>query len=469
MFFLLFSAEILPFDYGMNGVILTENESLQKLNMFDFSYNPSWLYYAGKPDYIQFLFSSNNSWGNIKRRFDPEGKHITNFGFSGISHLDEKSTFYGESSYLFDYRSNQNKSLKYDTYSGEAFFMSDSTAGNILYHGPNIGFVYSREIVPGFIGGLELDYVILDGLKSNYSQAQSLIRKISGKLGLVYSFSSRLAVGSTIGFGDTQESIDVRGNELYSADVYNFRGDTYSVLSRGNDINQKIKRKGLSFGSQLYFKPSEKLEFILNGEYSEYHLTNLTSNIETEDGYASFDSYLASLALNHYCSKNIALTAGMNYLYSQSWSKHSILDLLLWKWHTGKLNYFLNLSYKSNNSKFLIDIDYSADYITADSSKLIDKKFNKINTLNHFIMIGASYKLFNNFWIYSKTGLNKINIDPITGDKNFLAGVFNIGAGLYLTQKIYALVNLGYLSESNSNNSHFKKDFNSVLVFQISK
>lgn len=442
-----------------------ESDSLYKLSINNFKENPAWLTNLWRYDYIQFSTSTINSWGDYKRRFDAEGNHVNNIGFSGQTKLDEKSVFYGESSYIFDFRSNQNRSLRYTTYTGEAFFFTDTTKGNFLYHGPNIGFAYCFQVLPKLDLGLKLNYNLLDGIKSNYSQAQTVIRNIVFKGGLSFSPLSSFTVGTTLDYFDSQESIEAKGNASYIVDIFNYRGDLHSILNRGNNLKQVVKEKGTSVGLQILFEPSSVMQVGLKGQYTNFNLQDILTDLKNEDVYSDFNIYNAEFESNYLISSDFCLRNNINFIYSQSWSQHSSGNFLIWKWYTNSLIYNVGLTYNLKEPNILLNLDYKINYFTADSQKYIDNRFINLNTNNHYFSFGAEHEISSHLLIHSIVDIGRLNIDPLLGGKDVSVLSFNIGTGITVTKSILALLDLYYIDRKEKNNILNKENFN--LFFKI--
>lgn len=460
------------FSFGKNIVFnetLCYNDTTKSFRIFHFDENPACLLHLWQSDYFQFSSSSSNSWGNYKRRFDAEGNHVNNIGFSGQTKLDQKSVFSGESSYIFDWRSNQNRSLKYETYTGEAFFITDTTKGNFLYHGPNIGFSYCYQIIPKLSLGLNVNYNLLDGIKNNYSQAQSVIRNIYLKSGLIYYFKPSFAVGATFDYFDAQESIEAKGNGPYVVDIHNFRGDEHSVLNRGLYLFQKVHKIGSSFGAQIIFVPLKNIEVNFKGKYTNFDFKNLISESKIEDVHSNFNLYDGEFEVIYSFLSNFCLRNNFNYIYSQSWSKHPAGDFLLWKWNTKTLNNNIGLTYKFIQQDILLNMNYGINYFSPDSQKFIDNRFSNFNTVNKFYSAGFEYTMHKNLDIYANFKFEKINIDPIIGGKNLILTGYNVGSSFALNETMKVFLDLYYDEIENRNNVSLRKNFDVLIKIQVFK
>lgn len=154
---------------GLGYSIIDEDNSLTP---FDFGDNPAWLMNDQKHDWLKIVPSTQNSWGDYKRAYDPERKSLSGILFRGVKVLED-GVFLGQTTYEYDYRKEVSRSLKYNTYNGEAFYMNDSTTGNFRYHGPSMKFSYSFEPADNLFAGASASYKILNGLKNTYSRAEN--------------------------------------------------------------------------------------------------------------------------------------------------------------------------------------------------------------------------------------------------------------------------------------------------------
>jgi len=392
---------------AMGGLTYSIKDKDYSINAYDLAANPAWLINDEINDYLEITPSISSKWGDYRRKYDPEKSNFYGLLFEGVKVLDSTGTFLGQTTYEYDYRSNVYRSLKYNTYNGEAFFMNDTTVGNFRYNGPSMRFMYSFKPINDFFVGATAKYKILDGLKSIYSRAQTLYRSIAGDVGLAYNISPAFTAGIKFAFNDEQEKIEAASEDLLDVEIYNFKGETFSVRNRSGSVNQKIHNLSKSISAQLFIKPSNNTEAALLGNVerrSEEILIPYTSSAtnerfqEYEDGYASFNVYDFKIIIRHNFSEEFMLSGKASYNENNSWSKNSPIDLLLWKWNVKDINAGVGSSYYIAND-FLLGAEYELSFIKIDSAKYADSRYNVIKATTHAAKIGTEYMIFENTFL----------------------------------------------------------------------
>ncbi|MCX6149806.1 MAG: hypothetical protein NTX22_04710 [Ignavibacteriales bacterium] len=445
---------------SMGGMILAIDDIDNSLNLYDYGNNPSWLIQDEKTDKLKFITNIDNNWGNYKRNLDPLGIHNQKLTASGIKQLSSNETFLGTASYSVERKSDLPNTLKYDTYSGEAFFMTDSATGNFIYDGPSIGFIYNRQLNDNFFAGAEMNYKILNGLKKKYSHAKTLLRILDGKFGLSYQFSNDFIFGMHIGFYDSQESIESKSEELTYLEILNYRGEKYFIIERGSTVDQKLRKKGLLLGLQVSYSPIKDLAFALklnNDQIGTRILIPQENLINYEEGYADFNNANFEFATRYGVTKNYKIGTMFKFFQSKSWSKNSGENLLLWKWKVNGYNAGIGISYQTDDKKFLFGTEYNYGKTEADSAKYIDNVYRKLSSEVHSIKLGCEVKVISNLFL--RIGYNYIfnSWDLRSGGKNLNENVFSGGFGFLFTNFTIE-VNASYGSKLAVNQSEFKRN-----------
>ena len=418
---------------SMGGIDKAVKDTDLSLNLYDFGNNPAWLYQDEKQDWLKITPSFSGQNGKYRRYYDAQENNLYELNLTELKTLGKSGTFIGYTSYDYEERINVNRSLKYNTYAGEAFFFTDTTEGNVRYNGPKVGFVYSFELLHNLFIGANISYRILNGLKKIYSQAETLYRLVEGNLGIAYKFNENIVFGITSNLSDSQESIVAVSEQGTEIEVYNYRGETYSIKGRSTTVQQKVKKNGYGIGSQLYYVPSSKLELALKGNYSVSGTKILFPKgylINVEDGFADFRNYDFNMKLKYFATKDLMFGVTAKYVNNNSWSKISGRDLLLWKWDLDESTFGAGVSYYFENNKLLIGLDYENNLVSADSNKYIDNRYDKLSSGNHLLKIGAEYEFLKNIFLRAgyNTGFEKIDI--ITGGNDVASHVVTLGCGI---------------------------------------
>jgi opacity protein-like surface antigen len=423
---------------SMGGMRYIVADKYVTLNPFDFGGNPAWIYKDDMDSWLKMQPSYSGYSGDYKRKYDPQSENIYGIGFIGLKTLGEDGTFLGETSYEYNQRKQVPRSLKRNTYAGEAFFFADTTTGNFRYNGPKLKFSYSFEPVNNLYTGASVSYRILDGLKDIYSRAEVLYRDIEGVFGAAYQLTDNLAVGMNYIYSDNQEKIVSDSEDLMEVEVFNYHGETYSVRKREGSVSQKVKGSGNNLSAQIYWRPDISSEVAITGSYGNakqrilmpYNTSELDYT-EYEEGYTSFNT--SSLLLRSRFELFRSFFAGITAGYSNNyvWTKHSDRDRTMWEWEIDDITAGAGLSYQFSSAA-MIAVEYDYINLKADSSKYIDAKFSSITSGNHQVRVGAEYEMMKNVYLRLGYNLSLMEKDIIFGGDNVNLNRLTAGAGIYI-------------------------------------
>jgi opacity protein-like surface antigen len=458
---------------SMAGITLSLKDSDNSFDPYDMSGNISFLFLDETTSWLKISPSLNSNWGDYKRPFDAEKVNLYGLNFSGLKTLGSDGTFIGTVSYLYDSRINVSHSVRYNTYQGSAFFINDSTNGNIRYNGPAVKFGYSFELLSDLYLGASGGYKILNGLKEIYSQTSTVLRDVDGSIGITYKlFDSAFLSGSYSAY-NTQESLTTELPNPVDDEIYNFHGDTYNLTNRGNPWLEKIKEIGNSWSSQFYFKPDEKSEAGLNFVYSNSNqkvffqrTVDGNSVLENEDGYSYFNDYLIEIKGRYDLTSNLTLGLKGSWLYNSSWSKISAQELLIWDWNTNIAGAGLGASYSISPS-LLLSVEYNYSHAKADSSKYIDYHFSNVTSNDHIFRLGAEYEIFSKVFLRGGGGYGIIGNDIIYGGTNIKYGLVTFGLGFNLFESFSIDVLLDYNNYKPRQLDYSHSFFNGLITLKL--
>ncbi|MDP3148918.1 MAG: hypothetical protein Q8N83_07290 [Ignavibacteria bacterium] len=458
---------------GMGGVTYSIKDIDHSFDPYDLGKNPAWLALDETETWLRILPSIDYSNGNYKKYYDPQSVTNYNLGFRGVKPLGVDGTFLGETYYSYEMRRDINRSLKYDTYGGEAFFMADTTQGTFRYNGPSIKFMYSFELFPDLYLGASVNYRILDGLKNVYSRATVLYREVGGTVGLAYRLSPEFSIGLTGVLSDDQEKIEAKSEDLTEVEIFNFRGETYSVRKRSSSVNQTIRKKGRGIGTQLYYTPDEKSEYGLHADLFNSdedilipYSTSTQSFEEYSEGYASFQNYNILFRGRYELLKDLLLGGSFEIHHRNSWSKNPARDLLLWEWKVNSWNVGIGASYQFDQN-LLLSLEYEFEKVTSDSSKYIDSRSANFASNNHLIRTGIEQEIFDN--LFARAGFNYgiIPEDILSGGKDVNYYVVTLGTGLKFNNSFDVDLTFVYNSYQPKNENIKRTRFGSFLTVKL--
>jgi len=444
---------------AMGGVSYSIKDVDYSFDPYDLGNNPAWLYLDETETWLKILPSFAHQKGDYKRFYDPSSTKNYSLGFRGIKTLGTDGTFLGETDYSYELRRDLPRSLKYDTYAGEAFFMADTNKGNFRYNGPSIKFMYSYELLPSLYLGASANYRILDGLKNVYSRASILYREVGGTVGLAYKCSNELAFGLTGILSDEQEKIESASEELTEVEIFYFRGETFSIKKRSSVVTQTIRKKEKGIGAQVYYTPTANCEFGLHADLSNQKenvlvpfSTSTQSFEEYSEGYADFQKYNLLLKGRYSFTPEWLIGGSIEYHRRSSWSKNPARDLLLWKWSVNQLTFGVGSSYYPIDG-LLVSAEYEFGLVNADSSKYIDSRTTKIKSNNHQIKVGSEYKLFDNSFLRAGYNFGMIEKDMLGGGENVQYHLVTFGCGIKFYNSFDVDLSIIYNSYAPKNGS----------------
>ncbi len=464
---------------SMGGMSLIINDKEDGFDPFYFDGNPAWLNQAENDTWLKIVPSVENNWGDYKKAYSPQSSSLYGLGFKGVKTLGDKGTFLGTTNYTYEYRKDVYRTLEYNPYAGESFFFSDTTTGNVRYDGPQIEFMYSWELLPDLYVGASANYQILNGLKKQYTYAETTLRKFGGRVGLAYKLLNNLILGIDFTIDDIQEKIVSEDVNQMDVEIYYFRGETYSIYKRGSPVEEKLRTNGNAFSSQLYWKPNKFSEIGIAGDYSNsrmkilvpFSISSTSSGSESfdeyQDGYSSLDSYKLKVKGRYEILPSLVAGLSFDYSKNNSWSEYTPKNLLLWEWNVKSTSIGLGLSYNITNS-LLGGIEFKFSKLNADSSKYIDGRFSNISSNDNLIKLGFEYELFNDFSVRAGYNYGILGHDLIRGGKNVSYNIITTGAEIKLSNllKIEALI--GYSNYKPENiNSKIRNNLTGQVVVTI--
>ncbi|MGB9664903.1 MAG: DUF6850 family outer membrane beta-barrel protein [Ignavibacteria bacterium] len=438
------------------------------LNLYDFGNNYAWLIEDHKFDVLYIRPSVNFQSGDYRRYFDAEKISLYRLSFDGTKILKD-GAFRGYVTYEIESRKNVNRALSRSPYNGVPFRMTDTTLGDFLYNGPRVGFQYAFLPFKDFYLGFDLNYQIVDGLKSIYSRAKSLWRNIDGSINFAYKFSNDFVVGAKLTSLDNKESIEAKSEDLFDAEIFNYRGDTYAFKRRSQTVEQTYREKLIRYDLSTIFSPTENLTIGVKGNY-------LNSNLKTqfpygtlkeyEEGHSVFEDYGTTLKIHYSPIKN--LLVGFEGIYDNysSWSRVSESSLMIWKWNIQTFTIGSGVSYKFNSIPLITVIELKTGKVKSDSSKYIDNYFSNYSEPFYSSVLGFEYELFKKIFLRAGYSFNWLGFDVVRGGRDISMNEISLGIGIYNLKTIQIDYYLSYEIQANSL-SQKNKFLNSQLSIKI--
>ncbi len=423
---------------AMGGLTLAVHDSDYSLNPYDFARNPAWLREDEKTDWLKVLPSGGGEWGGLRRRFDAASTLQYGAGFDGVKNLYDKGTFRGSASYGVETRRDVYRSLNRSPYAGEAFFVTDTTTGDFTYNGPTVQFQYSYGLFSSFTLGASVRYQLLNGLKDIYSRTKSLYRDLQASVGATFEAGDGWVFGLAVEPWDNQESMEAQSEESFEVELFTFRGDTYSTRHRSTTIDHKVRKKGIDYAGEVYFRPSPGLEIGAVGRYGASKTQVLVPKgleKEVEEGLARPSQWDARLQARLDASSTVTLGAMVRYHHARTWSQHSALGLLLWDWTQNELGAGAGVSFRPLPA-LLTGVEYEFARTEYDSLKYIDDLYQSGRPFRHLVRFGLEYEIAAGAAIRLGGQYQFAAKDLVTGATDLAGFGISAGGGMWLSQSV---------------------------------
>lgn len=418
---------------AMGDVSIAIDDRTNSLNLFDYGKNPAWLCLDESDSYLEVTPGFSKHYGDYRRYYSAEQNNFISTDIYGVKTLDTLSTFLGYSNYTYENRVSYNRSLKMNPYSGEAFFMTDTTSGDFRYNGPEVALMYSWELLPNLFAGANVSYQIMDGLKKVFTYAETLYRNVGVNAGLAYKFSEDFALGVIFDMHDSQESIESSDVNLLSVTIYNYRGEKYSIMDRGSTSEERVKKRFYTVGLQSAFKPFDALDVAFKGSIHTSHTkVDIPQGylIEFEEGYSSFTQYDMDVASRLHLTDQFSLGVTGHFYSGSNWSKITEKQLLIWEWEGTQISGGIGASYLFDELPLMVAADYRFESVSSDSSKYIDGILRDITSANHILKAGLEAEVSEDFFVRAGLKYGSYEHDFLFGGKDVTVSSYTVGVGI---------------------------------------
>jgi hypothetical protein len=376
---------------ALGGMTLALRDPDFVLNAYDWGGNPAWLAEDDTASWLKIVPAATEEWGDLRRRYDPARSVHYGAAFDGRKNLFEKGTFRGVASYDVESKRDVYRSLKRYPYTGEAFFVTDTTIGNFTYSGPTIQFAYSYELFPSFALGASVRYRIQDGLKDTYSRTKVLYRELRARFGATLELGEEWVAGVTCEPWDTQESMEAKSEESFEVELFNFRGETYATRQRSTAIDHKIRSNGVDVSGHLIGHPLPGLEVGLLGGYGSGQVKVLVSKgleKEVEEGFSPSREWEARAQARYAATDDLTFGASVRFRKVNNWSEHSALELLLWEWTMKETAAGIGAAWRLHPDVLAgAEVEFAAS--SMDSSKYIDNRYTAASPTRVLTRVGV--------------------------------------------------------------------------------
>lgn len=223
------------------------------------SYRPGWYDLSKNPAFFAQNYPDNLSVYQIgftyqdkpfHRTFDPQRRSDYELVTYNINHLSAKTAIAAFIDYQRSDLRRMYRSLEKDFYT-EYFALADTTTGNTVFDGPQVGFIYNYTPLTSLRIGLKIDYGVEHGIKDVFTKCETIMRNIDLSGGISWNARQNLTIGFTGRYFNSQRKYEAV-KELQDAQVKTYFGYHVYKLENPRSTNRKNDdREGYELGAQL--------------------------------------------------------------------------------------------------------------------------------------------------------------------------------------------------------------------------
>ncbi len=366
-----------------------------KINLYDYARNSAWLKENDSTNWMIISTQSENSWGDLRRFWDPYGEYRNALTFSGQKHISPTQTFYGAITYHYDYISRMNQAIDIQPYGLDPFVISDSTEGDFSFNGPTVHVVYGQKISSRLWWGMGLDYGIYRGLKKVYSMPEIIRRKIKLDVSLAYRFNPHLVVGLSARPYDTRDNTKIvkqpdgteplilryRGEQMFTAVVS--KSDRFAIYN------------GMEWQSQIMLEFARLNGILTLGYYYRWMEVYDNERLRLHDGYYQGQHYYVN-TLWHYAldaQKNSFVTFGYRFRYIGDWAEEPVKKWAIYRSFQRRHQISLGLFKKLSTLPFAVYTNSVFDYWLPDRRDYLAHIYRDASIHNWQIMLGGRWQV----------------------------------------------------------------------------
>lgn len=384
-------------------------------------YNPALLSNFIREDHVAILPRYKSVEGDYRRRFDPRAIRNYNMEFEIVRDLGNKGKFLGTATFLREDYRDVDGSLRKDPYAGDPFFYRDTTLAHFPYDGPKVGFLYSYELFPSVHIGLGAGYGILDGLKTEYTRARTILRSFDYTFAAAYRPSGYNYIGISYKRDDARENIEARYEQLLDVETFTHRGDSYHLRRRGSSVEQTFRSISDHVELTGSLLATDRMLLEGRGIYTVKGfqvLRPLAMIKEHEEGYAQYVTYNGVASVKYFLNDRVSLQAKGNYHDTKMWARISDRNLLLWEWDYRTYGFGLGITYRTSpRVMYLLEADVAQ--FSADSVKYIDNHTNNFDSHGNGIHGAVEFYATDKLRFLTSAGGRWFDREPERGGDNY--------------------------------------------------
>jgi hypothetical protein len=208
----------------------------ERINQYFVGKNPAFLKFSKKDELLGLSVGLNNSKGFFKGFLDPEQESKYLLSATGKKSIEENQYFKGSFNIVRHERQNWDWIFVRE-YDKNIFLLGDSTTGNSRFTGILLNSEYSLRIANNYLLGVNLDYLVDEGIKEVSPRPTSEYRYIDVTLGAGYDGIKGVSLGIKGNIIDKTEKI------VYQEDEGALTTETIILKFRGYDYPNVFRKK----------------------------------------------------------------------------------------------------------------------------------------------------------------------------------------------------------------------------------
>ncbi len=385
-----FAGDLLPQGAGNMQIAIPGGE--HALNLYRFAGNTAWLQMNDKHNWMVVSGGSGNSWGELRRYWDPFGVHTNRLTFSGQKHVSATKTFYGAITYNIDSRTGVNRAIELEPYALDPFVLCDSTQGNFNYNGPTVVIAFSHQLFPHLWWGIGLNYAIYRGLKEKYSMPEIIRRTIQTDFSLAYMLGDRWAIGLSFRPYDIRDLTKiVQQPDGTEPVVFRYRGEFEFTSVTSKDDRTAIYR-GMEISPQVMFRGQSIKGIISAGYYYRWHEVYDNVHLRKYDGYYQGKHYFFDTAWRWFMehSGQSVLTFRYGFRYIQDWAEEPLRKFAIYR--SFHRMHDLTLGFSKHFNRFLTAFEAGYRYYLPNKKDYLAHVYREAPIKTVRYSMGGSYR-----------------------------------------------------------------------------
>lgn len=306
----------------------------ERINQYFVGKNPAFLKFSKKDELLGLSVGFNNSKGFFKGFLDPEQESKYLLSATGKKSIEENQYFKGSFNIVRHERQNWDWIFVRE-YDKNIFLLGDSTTGNSRFTGILLNSEYSLRIANNYLLGVNLDYLVDEGIKEVSPRPTSEYRYIDVTLGAGYDGIKGVSLGIKGNIIDKTEKI------VYQEDEGALTTETIILKFRGYDYPNVFRKKSevrYSYINQYLGQFDYTINAVENLLITGYVNSGAENSVVKDnsinpesDGY--FQSKLVSAGLIGNYTITSSWNTGLSFevLRNERWGKSSKYNVLYYE------------------------------------------------------------------------------------------------------------------------------------------